>query len=187
MKFIVNKLRLGVIKVRKKRRVLLVDGYNLIGANNELYNEARLSLELAREEVLKLLSEYEAVANYEVICVFDAYEVKNKETVLNYHGVEVIYTKEKETADEYIERFVYDNLHPFLCDISVVTSDLTEQNAIFAYGAYRISSREMWLNLGEADKNISQRIKTINEKLPRTKLDISEEILAKMEKMRRGE
>ena len=64
---------------------------------------------------------------------------------------------------------------------------MTEQNAIFAYGAYRISSREMWLNLGEADKNISQRIKTINEKLPRTKLDISEEILAKMEKMRRGD
>lgn len=173
--------------MRKKRRILLVDGYNLIGANSDLHREAQLSLQLARDEVLKLLSEYQAVANYEIICVFDAYEVKSKETVMNYYGVEVVYTKEKETADEFIEKFVYDNYHPFLCDISVVTSDLTEQNAIFAYGAYRISSREMWMNLSEADKNISTRIKAINEKLPRTKLDISEEILAKMEKLRRGE
>ncbi|QQD84694.1 NYN domain-containing protein [Jeotgalicoccus sp. ATCC 8456] len=187
MRYTGSKTHLGVVNVRKKRRVLLVDGYNLIGANSDLYREAQMSLQLARDEVLKLLSEYQAVQNYEIICVFDAYEVKSKEAVMDYYGIEVVYTKEKETADEFIERFVYDNYHPFLCDISVVTSDLTEQNAIFAYGAYRISSREMWLNLSEADKNISKRIKAINEKLPRTKLDISDEILAEMEKLRRGE
>lgn len=173
--------------MRKKRRFLIVDGYNLIGANSRLFAESKISLQLAREEVLKRLSEYQALQNYEIICVFDAYEVKSQEAVIDYYGISVIYTKEKETADEYIERFVYDNYHPHLCDISVVTSDLTEQNAIFAYGAYRIPSREMWLNLAEADKNISAHIETINEKLPRTKLDISDEVLAKMEKLRRGE
>jgi len=172
--------------MRKKRRVLVVDGYNLLGANAKLFAESKISLQLAREEVLKVLAEYQAVQSHEIICVFDAYGVKSKEAVIDYHGLTVVYTKEKETADEYIERFVYDNYHPHLCDISVVTSDLTEQNAIFAYGAYRIPSREMWLNLAEADKNISAHIETINEKLPRTKLDISDEVLAKMEKLRRG-
>ncbi|MBY8910993.1 NYN domain-containing protein, partial [Salinicoccus roseus] len=84
--------------------------------------------------------------------------------------------KEKETADEYIERFVHDHYHPHLCEISVVTSDLTEQNAIFALGAYRISSREMWVNLAEAEKNISRKIDTINEKMPRQKLDIRDDV-----------
>lgn len=173
--------------MRKKRRLLVVDGYNLIGANTELFAESRLSLRLAREELLKILSEYQAVAKYEILCVFDAYEVKSKEHVLDYHGITVIYTKEKETADEYIERFVYETYHPHLCDISVVTSDLTEQNAIFAYGAYRIPSREMWSDLNEAEKNISAHIETINNKLPRSKLDISEEVLAELEKLRRGQ
>ena len=145
--------------MRKKRRVLVVDGYNLLGANAKLFAESKISLQLAREEILKILTEYQAVQNYEIICVFDAYEVKSKEAVIDYYGLTVVYTKEKETADEYI----------------------------FAYGAYRIPSREMWLNLEDADKNISAHIEAINEKLPRTKLDISDEVLAKMEKLRRGE
>lgn len=173
--------------MRKKRRVLVIDGYNLIGADTKLFAESRISLQLAREEALKRISEYQAVANYEIICVFDAYEVKSQEAVIDFYGIAVVYTKEKETADEYIERFVYENYHPYLCDISVVTSDLTEQNAIFAYGAYRIPSREMWSNLNEANKNISAHIETINNKLPRTKLNISDEVLAELEKMRRGQ
>lgn len=125
--------------MRRKRRILLVDGYNLIGADNEVFKESQVALELGREVILSKLAEYQAVVNYEIICVFDAYEVKSKEAVIEHHGITVVYTKEKETADEYIERFVYDNYHPILCEISVVTSDLSEQNVIFAMGAYRIS------------------------------------------------
>lgn len=171
---------------RKKRRILIVDGYNLIGANQELHKESFQSLEIPREKVLGALAEYQSVANYEIICVFDAYEVRSQESLFDFHGVEVVYTKEKETADEYIERFVHDHYHPHLCEISVVTSDLTEQNAIFALGAYRISSREMWVNLTEAEKNISRKIDSINEKTPRQKLNIGEDVQAKLEKWRRG-
>ncbi|WP_411842947.1 NYN domain-containing protein [Salinicoccus sp. HZC-1] len=171
---------------RKKRRLLVVDGYNLIGANKELHRESLHSMEIPREKVLAALSEYQSVATYEIICVFDAYEVKSKESVVDFHGVTIVYTKEKETADEYIERFVHNNYHPHLCEISVVTSDLTEQNAIFAQGAYRISSREMWMVLSEAEKNISKRVDAINEKMPRQKIDIGEDVHAKLEKWRRG-
>lgn len=172
--------------MRKKRRILLVDGYNLIGGNKELHAESKLSLELAREEVITVLAEFQMVAKYEIIIVFDAYEVKSMESITEKHGVTVVFTKEKETADEYIERFVHDTYHPFLCEISVVTSDLTEQNAIFALGAYRISSREMWVLLEDSEKNISKEIDAINEKLPRQKLDISPDVLSELEKWRRG-
>lgn len=173
--------------MRRKRRILVVDGYNLIGADNEVFKESQAALELGRETILSKLAEYQAVVNYEIICVFDAYEVKSKEAVIERHGITVVYTKEKETADEYIERFVYDNYHPILCEINVVTSDLSEQNVIFAMGAYRISSREMWSNLKTAEKNISKKIKTINEKLPRQKLEIDNDLRAKLEKWRREE
>lgn len=172
--------------VRKKRNILLVDGYNLIGAKERLFEDSLMSLELARQELLGKLSEFQVVSKYEILCVFDAYEVKSKESVYNYHGIEVIFTKEKETADEYIERFVYQTYHPYLVDITVVTSDLPEQNAIFSYGAYRISSREMWIELNYAEKNISQEINDNNRRIPRTKLNINEETLLKLEKLRRG-
>lgn len=173
--------------MRLKRRVMIVDGYNLIGADREVFEEAKLSLELARETVLASLAEYQSVSNYEIICVFDAYEVKSTEAVEDHYGVTVVYTKEKETADEYIERYVYDNYHPLLCEINVVTSDLSEQNTIFAMGAYRTSSREMWLNLKDAEKNISRKVDAINEKLPRQRLEISSEVRAELEKWRRDE
>ncbi len=171
---------------RKKRRLLIVDGYNLIGANKDLHRESLHSMVVPREKVLAALSEYQSVAKYEIICVFDAYEVKSRESVSDFYGVTVVYTKEKETADEYIERFVHDHYHPHLCEISVVTSDLTEQNAIFALGAYRISSREMWIALSEAEKNISRKVDAINEKMPRQKIDIGKDVHAKLEKWRRG-
>lgn len=170
---------------RKKRRILIVDGYNLIGANHEVFKESRESMELGREHILTALTEYQSVASYEIICVFDAYEVKSNETLFDHYGVTVVYTKEKETADEYIERFVHDHYHPILCEISVVTSDLSEQNAIFALGAYRISSREMWQNLKIAEKNISRKVDAINEKLPKQKLEISNELRTEFEKWRR--
>ena len=172
--------------MRKKRRILIVDGYNLIGANKELFSESKVSLELAREELITALAEYQMVTTFEIIVVFDAYEVKSMESILQKHGITVIFTKEKETADEYIERFVHDNYHPFLCEISVVTSDLTEQNAIFALGAYRISSREMWMTLADSEKNISKEIDAINRKLPRQKLDIRPDVLSEFEKWRGG-
>src|SRR5690625_532160 len=143
MKYTGSKTLSGCDVMRKKRRILIVDGYNLIGANKELFSESKVSLELAREELITALAEYQMVTTFEIIIVFDAYEVKSMESIFQKHGITVIFTKEKETADEYIERFVHDNYHPFLCEISVVTSDLTEQNTIFALGAYRISSREM--------------------------------------------
>lgn len=173
--------------MKRKRRILIVDGYNLIGADKELNRESKASLELVREKMLSKLAEYQSVSNYEIICVFDAYEVKSNEAVEDHYGVTVVYTKEKETADEYIERFVSNNYHPILCEINVVTSDLSEQNNIFAMGAYRTSSREMWMNLRDAEKNISRKVEAINQKLPRQKINISSDLRAELEKWRRDE
>lgn len=172
--------------MKKKSRILLVDGYNLIGANKELSYEANISLEIARELLLSDLAEYNATTNYEIICVFDAYMVRSTETIINFHGVSVVYTKEKETADEYIERFVHLNYNKHLTEITVVTSDYTEQRTIFGLGALRKSSREMWQELGVAKNKISKTVIEETHNTPRAKLDIDRQVLAKLEKLRRG-
>ena len=103
-----------------------------------------------------------------------------------YHGVKVIFTKEKETADSYIERYVYDLYDKHTRHITVVTSDMSEQHAIFGTGAYRISSREMWRDLKENEITVSKELEGFNEQKPRTRIELSNEILEEFEKLRRG-
>ena len=91
-----------------KQKYLVIDGYNMIGQSPELMTIAKESLEEAREQLLDAIANYSAVIADEVVCVFDAYEQSGIEREYMYHGVKIIYTKEKETADSYIERYVYD-------------------------------------------------------------------------------
>ena len=118
---------------------LLVDGYNIIFAWEELKAVARDSLDAARTLLCDLLSNYQGFKKCEVILVFDAYKVQgNPGSVSRYHNIYVVYTKEAETADAYIEKATYEigRRHR----VRVATSDGPEQLIILGHGALRLSA-----------------------------------------------
>ena len=170
-----------------KDRYLIIDGYNMIGQSQDLSRIAKDNLEEARDQLLTAIANYNAVIADEVVCVVDAYEQSGPPTEYMYHGVKTIFTKEKETADSYIERYVYDLYEKHTRHITVVTSDMSEQHAIFGAGAYRISSREMWRDLRENEVSVSKELDGFNEQKPRTRIELSHEILKEFEKLRRGD
>ena len=169
-----------------KDRYLIIDGYNMIGQSRELSKVVRESLEEAREQLLDVIANYNAVVADEIVCVFDAYEQSGIEREYMYHGVKTVFTKEKETADSYIERYVYNLYNKHTTHITVVTSDMSEQHAIFGAGAYRVSSREMWRDLKENAMTVSKSVDDFNERKPRTRISLSKDVLAEFEKIRRG-
>ena len=118
---------------------LLVDGYNIIFAWGELEAMARESLDAARKALCDLLCNYQGYRKCEVIAVFDAYKVRGGQgSVEKYHSIHVVYTKEAETADAYIERATYElgKRHR----VRVATSDGPEQLIILGHGALRVSA-----------------------------------------------
>nr|WP_326127197.1 translation factor GTPase family protein [uncultured Oscillibacter sp.] len=118
---------------------LLVDGYNIIFAWDELKSIARDNLDAARKQLCDLLCNYQGYQKCHVIAVFDAYKVKGGlGSVEKYHNIHVVYTKEAETADAYIERATYEigKRHR----VKVATSDGPEQLIILGHGALRLSA-----------------------------------------------
>ena len=125
----------------RKAEYLLVDGYNVIFAWEELKELAEVNLDSARGQLLDLLCNYQAIDGRELIAVFDAYRLQGHPTeCLDYHNIHVVYTKEAETADHYIERFTHEYSKKY--QITVVTSDGLEQVIIIGQGCLLISSRE---------------------------------------------
>ena len=130
-------------KYEKKKRYILVDGYNVIFAWEYLNDLAKMDLSAARGKLLDILSDYQGYIGDDVIVVFDAYRVKgNPGDTKKYHNIYVVYTKEAQTADAYIEKACHDMIPKH--DITVVTSDGTEQIIVTGAGALRISSREFY-------------------------------------------
>lgn len=122
-------------------KYLLVDGYNVIFAWQELKELAEKNIDGARGALMDILCNYQAICGMEVILVFDAYRVEGHPTeFLDYQNIHVVYTKEAETADYYIEHFAHENSKRY--DITVVTSDGLEQVIIRGAGCALISSRE---------------------------------------------
>lgn len=120
---------------------LLVDGYNVIFAWDDLSELAQANMDAARISLLEKMCNWQALTGSEVIVVFDAYRVKGHETeVLDYLNIHVVYTKEAETADQYIEKFAHD--HGRSSKVAVVTSDGLEQIIIRGQGCALISARE---------------------------------------------
>ena len=118
---------------------LLVDGYNIIFAWDELKAVAQESLDAARKALCDLLCNYQGYRKCELIAVFDAYKVRGGQgSVEKYHNIHVVYTKEAETADAYIERATYElgKRHR----VRVATSDGPEQLIILGHGALRVSA-----------------------------------------------
>ncbi len=90
---------------KRSKEYLFVDGYNIINSWSNLKELSKLSLEVAREELIEIMLEYQAYTGIKTIIVFDAHLVKgNSGLIENYNGLQVIYTKENETADQYIEK-----------------------------------------------------------------------------------
>lgn len=128
-------------KEEKREEYLLVDGYNIIFAWEELQELAKRNIDSARGRLLDILCNYQAVRNCRLITVFDAYRVQGHRTeYLDYHNIHVVYTKEAETADQYIEKFAHDNAGRY--DVTVATSDYLEQIIIRGQGCRLVSARE---------------------------------------------
>lgn len=137
---------IGLSKPRKKtesdKRYLLVDGYNIIFAWEELNQLAKENMGAAREALADILCNYQGYRNCEVILVFDAYRVQNHKTEqYEYHNIHVIYTREAETADRYIEKFAHENSKKYA--ITVATSDGMEQIIIRGAGCRLLSARDL--------------------------------------------
>ena len=134
--------------------LLIVDGYNVINDWPELI-AAKDNLEYARDKLVDILGEYGAYKGFRTIIVFDAHLTTGKGVSVSKSGdLEVIYTKEGETADSYIEKMVY-----YLARqggrIYVVTSDWAEQMFVLGAGAFRISARELRKNITDAKREIA--------------------------------
>lgn len=126
----------------KQEDYLLVDGYNIIFAWEELSELAKVNLDSARGKLMDILSNYQGYRKMTLILVFDAYKVKgNPGSVFLYHNVNVVYTKEAETADQYIEKVTHEIGRKHR--VAVATSDGLEQLIIMGQGARRISAREL--------------------------------------------
>lgn len=169
----------------KKKNVLLVDGYNIIGAWGELQQLKDNRLADARNRLIEQLAEYKAFKGWRVIIVFDAYLMHGLEKKKRPYDVEVLFTRENETADERIEKLVGE-LSGRRVQIHVATSDLTEQWIIFAQGALRISARELEIEMTEINEMISEKMRDYEEQRPFSKITLTDEVKEVFEKWRRG-
>ena len=145
----------GVRPQQKKEEYLLVDGYNVIFAWEQLKELADHNIDSARGRLLDILSNYQGILGCELIVVFDAYRLKGHQTeIFDYHNIHVVYTKEAETADAYIEKFAHE--HGKKYRITVATSDGLEQIIIRGAGCLLLSARELEQEIIEAGKQMRQ-------------------------------
>jgi predicted RNA-binding protein with PIN domain len=171
---------------KKKNHFLIVDGYNIINAWEDLKQLGKEDLPTAREKLIDEIIEYAEFNGYKAILVFDAYNVKQareKEEIIN--NVKVVYTKEHQTADSYIEKFItntskYD-------DIKVATNDYAEQQIVLGKGGSRISARELKLDIESSKRKIKKKNTVSGDEIYRNTLSdrLNEEVLSKLEKIRK--
>ena len=169
---------------RIKKEYLFIDGYNLINQWS-YYKDVARNIENSRNKLIELLVEYQAYRGIKVIVVFDAHLVKGsveKREVVS--GVEVIYTKEHETADSYIEKQL-DRIGRYE-RVQGATSDNSIQQIVLARGGTRISAHEMILELENTKKDI--RTRTDKPRQNGTNIDkiLDPETLERLEKLRRS-
>ena len=156
--YLENLARYKKNKYKDIKQYLLVDGYNIIFSWEELNELSKVSLDSARSRLMDILCNYQGYKQCILILVFDAYKVKgNPGEVIKYHNINVVYTKEAETADMYIERVTHEIGRKH--NVTVATSDALEQMIVAGEGAKRMSAREFW----EEVERISGRIKEIIE------------------------
>ena len=136
-----------------RQQYLIVDGYNIIFATDELAAMAREDLDAARRALMDRLSSYAGFRKCRVVLVFDGYKVKgNLGEKSQFHNIQVVYTKENETADAYIEALVSQIGTNY--NIRVATSDALVQLSSLRSGVLRMSARELQEELARARKEM---------------------------------
>ena len=147
--------------VRKKKAVpqdhyLLVDGYNIIFAWDDLRELALRDIKSARDKLMDILSNFAGYRPEKVILVFDAYKVAGGPgEVLRWHNIDVVFTKEAETADLYIEKTAHVLAKKYR--VTVATSDAVEQIIIFGAGAFRMSARMLLEEIVFTEREMRER------------------------------
>lgn len=145
------------------KEYLFVDGYNIINAWDDLKAKQSISLEEARDELLEILADYHHYSRIEIIVVFDAHLVKgNSGKSFSYKGIKVVFTKESETADHFIERTL-DSLGR-IKRIRVATSDWLEQQMVLSRGGVRISARELEIEIFNERRMVKRKKSILNVK-----------------------
>lgn len=166
--------------------LLVVDGYNIIGAWGEVQRRG-WSMEESRNQLLHVLQDYGGYAGCDIVLVFDGYMSDRRvRTEEQYGPVKLVYTQHAETADSYIERFVAEL--PRYQPVSVATSDGLEQSQVLSTGATRMTARELLRELDQTRRHglrashpdRVQSGKKIEDQLP-------ENLRRQLEKLRRGE
>lgn len=171
----------------RKEEYLLVDGYNIIFSWEELNELAKENIHAACDKLMDILSNYQGYRKCTLILVFDAYKVEGHiEEVLTYHNIYVVYTKEAETADQYIEKTVHRIGRQY--QVTVATSDGLEQVIIMGQGAHRISAQGLKKEIEDTEKNARAEWHQQRQSSKTYLFDhMSEEFQAQMEKIRLGE
>ncbi len=143
---------------KKGEPILIVDGYNVIFAWEELAQLAKVNIDAAREALLETLENYQGYKKLKIIAVFDGYKVAGSPgSRQEYAGVTAVYTKEAETADRFIEKTVYEMGRSY--DVTVVTSDRLVQMISLGDGARRLSSREFYQEVTATSEEIRERLR----------------------------
>lgn len=174
---------------RAKRRLLIVDGYNVLNQGKGLLQGK--PLDDARDQLIRELADYAGSTGQQVIVVFDAWKADRMQRTQEAHGaLTVVFTKRGETADHYIERLCDERARDVdlgRLELRVATSDLVEQTVVFGRGAARISARELLSDMQaarmtnrRAGPDPSPKKSTIADGLP-------EHVRERLERMRRGE
>ena len=169
-----------------EKEYLLVDGYNIIFAWEDLKELAAANIDGAREKLMDILCNYQGFKKCTLILVFDAYKVKgNPGSVETYHNIHVVYTKEAETADQYIEKTVHEIGRKYR--VTVATSDQLEQVIILGQGGQRMSARELLEDVIEVSHQIRETARQKRSSEKNYLFDhLDEETAARMERIRLG-
>ena len=168
-------------------RYIFIDGYNIINSWSDLAISKEESLENSRQRLIEILENYVAMREDKLYLVFDAHLSKGSiEKEEKTNNITVVFTKEGETADNYIERKV--NLIGRKKEVIVVTNDNLEQQTIFQRGATRMSSIEFNNEVKKSQNSLREEISKINSKTRTTLVDSieDEEVRKKLERIRRN-
>ena len=171
----------------RKEEYLLVDGYNIIFSWEELNELAKENIHAACDKLMDILSNYQGYRKCTLILVLDAYKVEgHREEVIPYHNIYVVYTKEAETADQYIEKTVHKIGRQY--QVTVATSDGLEQVIIMGQGAHRISAQGLKKEIEDTEKAARAEWHQRRQSSKTYLFDhMSEEMQKQMEKIRLGE
>lgn len=175
-------------RIRKDQmeEYLLVDGYNVIFAWEDLKELAKVNIEGARNKLMDVLCNYQGFKKCNLILVFDAYKVQGQELgVQKYHNIYVVYTKEAETADQYIEKVVHEIGRKY--HVTVATSDNVEQVVTLGQGGKLLSARELRTEVEEVQRQIREEYLNRPQRGKNYLFDyLDEEISGQMEEVRLG-